>query len=67
VLGFTWYYEGIQALGPSRAGVFLNLVPVSAVALGWLILGEPLAPSLLAGGALILAGVWLTNTARRPA
>ncbi|MCX5840677.1 MAG: hypothetical protein NTY16_04315, partial [Deltaproteobacteria bacterium] len=26
VLGFLWYYEGIQVIGPSRAAVFINLV-----------------------------------------
>jgi drug/metabolite transporter (DMT)-like permease len=67
VLGFTWFYEGIRAVGASRAGVFINLVPVSAVLQAWLILGEPVDASLLAGGALVLAGVWLTNTARKPA
>ncbi len=68
--GFSWYYEGVQAIGPTKAGVFINLVPVVAVFLGWLLLGEPLAPSLAVGGGLVLGGVWLTNrrprTARRP-
>jgi len=67
VLGFTWFYEGILAVGPSRAGVFINLVPVSAVIMAWFVLDEPVDLSLLAGGGLVLAGVWLTNTARKPA
>ncbi|MDY0305632.1 MAG: DMT family transporter [Desulfovibrio aminophilus] len=64
-LAFTWYYKGIQVLGSSRAGVFLNLVPVFALILGHLILDEPLGISLATGGVLVLFGVWLTN--RRPA
>lgn len=63
-LGFTWYYQGIRALGPSRAGVFINLVPVNAVIMGNLILGESIGWSLLAGAGLVLTGVWLVN---RPA
>ena len=63
-LGFTWYYQGIRALGPSRAGVFINLVPVNAVLMGWLILSEPIGLSLILGSALVLTGVWLVN---RPA
>jgi drug/metabolite transporter (DMT)-like permease len=59
--GFSWYYEGVRAIGPTKAGIFINLVPVTAVVLGWLMLGEPLAPSLATGGALVLSGVWLTN------
>lgn len=60
-LGFIWYYEGIRAIGASRAGVFISLVPVSGVLLGALVLGERLDPSVLAGGALVVAGVYLTN------
>ena len=59
--GFSWYYEGVQAIGPTRAGIFINLVPVLAVLLGWLLLGEPLSPSLATGGCCVLLGVWLTN------
>ncbi len=60
-LAFTWYYQGIQALGPAKAGIFINLVPVFAVLLGFFILEEPLSVSLLVGGILTLLGVWLTN------
>lgn len=60
-LAFSWYYEGIKSVGPSRAGVFINLVPVTAVLLGYLLLDEPLSHSLIAGGIMVMAGVWLTN------
>jgi drug/metabolite transporter (DMT)-like permease len=61
VLGFVWYYQGIAAIGPGRASLFINFVPVSAIALAWLILDEPLTPSLLAGALMVGAGVYLTN------
>lgn len=64
VLGFTWFYQGVHAIGAAKAGVYINVVPVSAMILGWLLLGEVLDSSLWAGAALVLAGVWLTN---RPA
>ena len=60
-LGFIWYYEGIRVIGPSRASVFINFVPVSGVFFGWLILGETVNLSLLAGAALVMAGITLTN------
>lgn len=65
VLGFFWYYEGIRAIGPTRASVFINFVPVSGIFFGWLILGEAVNLSLLVGALLVMAGVYLTNRPRR--
>lgn len=62
-IGFLWYYEGIQTLGPVRAGLFINFVPVFAVLLAALLLSEPLTASLLAGAGLVTAGVVLTTRA----
>ena len=64
VLGFVWYYEGIQKLGPMKASIFINFVPISAILLAFIILKEPLTPSLLIGTILVSTGVYLTNTAR---
>jgi drug/metabolite transporter (DMT)-like permease len=60
-VAFVWYYEGLRQLGAARTVVFNNLVPVFGVLLGWLILGEPLSVSLLAGGGLAIFGVFLVN------
>jgi len=62
-LAFTWYAEAVQRIGPTRSAVFINLVPVSAVVLGALLLGERLGFAVLAGGVLIIAGVLITNQA----
>ena len=62
VLGFQWYYQGIKAIGPSKASIFINFVPISAVVLAFLVLGEPVTPSLVAGVILVSTGVYLTNT-----
>lgn len=56
----AWLY-GVQRVGPSRAGIFINLIPVSALLLSALILGETLDAKEFAGIALILAGVWLVE------
>ncbi|MCG6892933.1 MAG: DMT family transporter [Desulfobacteraceae bacterium] len=61
VLGFVWYYQGIRKIGAIRASQFINFVPVSAIVLAFLLLGEPVTPSLVAGGALVVCGVYLTN------
>jgi len=56
----AWLY-GVQGVGPSRAGVFINLIPVSALVFSALILGEQIGLKEVAGIVLILAGVWLVN------
>ena len=61
VLGFVWYYEGINKLGPSKASLFINFVPISAIILAFLFLDEPITTSLLAGAAMVSLGVYLTN------
>lgn len=60
-IGFTWYSEAVQRIGVTRAAVFINLVPVCAVLLGVLLLDERLDSSVLAGGALVIVGVLVTN------
>lgn len=61
VVGFLWYFEGIQKIGPSRAAVFINFVPVNGVLLATLLLGETLNLSLLVGGLLVVCGAYLAN------
>jgi drug/metabolite transporter (DMT)-like permease len=64
-VAFVWYSDGVRLLGAARASVFINLVPVAAVALAWLILGEAVDASMIAGGALVVAGVYALNAPRR--
>ncbi len=60
-IGFSLYYRGITRIGTTRAGIFINLVPLFGVLLSWLILNESVNPAVLFGGLLILTGVALTN------
>ncbi len=62
VLGFVWYYEGIKKIGPMKAGLFINVVPLSAVFFAFFFLNEPLTLSLLAGTILVSSGIYLTNS-----
>lgn len=61
VVGFTWYYKGVKQIGPGRASVFINLVPVFAVIFAFFFLDEGINATLLMGGALVVCGVYLTN------
>jgi drug/metabolite transporter (DMT)-like permease len=67
VVPFVWYYQGVQAIGAARASQFVNLVPPLAVMESIVLLGEPSSPALLVGGALVVAGLYLTNRAPRGA
>lgn len=62
VLGFVWYYEGIRTIGPTKASLFINFVPISAVVLAFIMLGEPLTISLLTGTIFVSLGVFLTHS-----
>jgi len=60
-VAFVWYYQAVQRLGASRTVIFNNLVPVFGATFGVLLLGEPLLPSMLLGGAVAVAGVMLVS------
>lgn len=62
VIGFVWYYQGIKKIGPMKAGLFINFVPASAILLAFIILKEPVTPSLLVGAVFICSGVYLMNS-----
>ena len=61
VVGFLWYYQAIKTIGAVRSGVFINFVPIFAMMFGLLLLDEPLTPTLLQGGVLVITGAWITN------
>jgi drug/metabolite transporter (DMT)-like permease len=54
-------YQSIAEVGPTRASVVTQLVPVVAVAVGVAFLHEPFHFRLLAGGALTLLGIALLH------
>lgn len=60
----AWLY-GVRGVGPSRAGIFGNLIPVSALLFSLVILGEPVGMREISGIGLILLGVWLVDRQSR--
>ena len=61
VIGFVWYYQGVEHLGPTKAGLFINFVPIFGILSAFLILREPITLSLAVGAVLVISGVYLTN------
>ena len=62
-IAHVWWYEGVKAVGPSRAAIFMNLQPVVGVVLAWAMLREAVEWPEIVGGALVLLGVALTTQA----
>ncbi|MFP4083634.1 MAG: DMT family transporter [Desulfonatronovibrio sp.] len=63
VLGFTWYYQAVKDIGPSKASVFINFVPLFAIAIGFVFLGESIDVTLIIGAFMVSSGVYLANKA----
>jgi drug/metabolite transporter (DMT)-like permease len=57
---FLWNHAGAR-MPAEKVGLFLYLIPIVALAGGTWLLGEPLTASLLAGGTLTIAGVWIAS------
>lgn len=60
-LAFGLYNWGISKIKVSRASIFINLIPVTAVILGWLILGETLNSKQMVATIIVISGVLLSN------
>ena len=58
-IAYLIYFRLIADVGPQRALTVTFLIPLFGVLWGALFLREPLTASMLAGGALIVGGVWL--------
>jgi len=71
VVAFLLWFQGVSRVPASTAGVFTGVLPVSAVALSYVVLGEPFLWSHLIGGACVVLGIVLiarrgSEVAERP-
>lgn len=57
---FLWM-QGVRYLGPNRASIFLNVMPVATVLIAAVFLGEKPHIYHIVGGAMALAGVMLAQ------
>jgi drug/metabolite transporter (DMT)-like permease len=60
-MGNVLVFNAIRHVGPARATVSQFLVPAGAVILGAIFLSEAIRPAQVAGGAVIILGLWLTR------
>ena len=66
-LSQLFYIRGVELVGPGRAGVFLNLVPVFSAACAVLLLSEPLRWFQIVALAFVGGGIWLSEKGGRSA
>ena len=66
-IAFFLYYLALEHLEASRAASFIYVEPLIAQAVGVLVMGEALSPVVLAGGAAIIAGIYLVSRSAAPA
>lgn len=59
VFGNVCWYTGNRIIGPSRASIFINLIPLFGAILAIVFLGEKLFAYHLAGGVLVITGLLL--------
>ena len=61
VVAYFCWNHGVEVLGPNRAGLFINLIPVFASLMAILWLGESLMPYHVLGMVMILGGMAMFN------
>lgn len=66
-IAFVYYYRLIARVGAARTSTVTYLIPLFGVIWAWLILDEPLTGTMAIAGALILAGVALSQQRERKA
>jgi len=65
VVAYLIWYTAVQRLGNSRTSLYSNVVPLVAMTIAAVTLGEPLTPRKIAGAIAVLIGLGLTRVERR--
>jgi len=63
-LSQLFYLRGVDLIGPGRAGVYVNLVPVFSAVLAVVLIDEPFAAFHAVALALVIGGIWLAQRTR---
>lgn len=60
-LAYWFWIEGLSRKTAGQVGAYLFFEPVSTMIVAPMVLGEAVTPSLVAGGILVILGVWLVE------
>ena len=64
-LTYILWFRGISRIEPGAVAALGFLSPLSAVLIGWALLGQALTPIQIAGAGVVLAAIWLGQRAGR--
>lgn len=64
-LTYILWFRGITRIETSAVSALGFLSPLSAVLIGWALLGQALTPTQIAGAGIVLAAIWLGQLAGR--
>ena len=65
ICSFLLWNRAVALIGPSKASISLNLIPVFGAAAAFLFLGEVISIPQIIGGFLVFTGVFITSFKRR--
>lgn len=64
-VAYMIWYTAVQRIGSARTSVYSNIIPLFALLVASVWLGEPIGPAKIAGAVLVLTGVALTRRTPR--
>ncbi|TFH35980.1 MAG: DMT family transporter [Anaerolineales bacterium] len=63
-LAYIFWYMALTRIEATEVGALLYFEPLVTQAVAWPLLGEPLTPAIMLGGAAIFLGVWMVSRGR---
>jgi drug/metabolite transporter (DMT)-like permease len=65
ICSFLLWNRGVAMIGPSKASLSLNLIPVFGTVFAFFVLGEVIAIPQIIGGCLVFIGVFITSFSKK--
>lgn len=63
---YAIWFRGVARIEPGAVSMLGMMSPVTAVLLGWMVLGQALSPVQMLGAIIVLGAVWAGQRANRP-
>lgn len=63
-VAYLLWFRAVGRIGPARTGSYLYIEPFVTLAVAWSVMREPVTVNAVAGGIVVLFGVWLVNRKR---